>query len=66
MGKSDNWPTSSKKDPTFLQMNCHPDRSEPGFPAPRHSPTCTCAAFVKESRMNFANATNINRKSGGA
>jgi hypothetical protein len=28
--------------------------------------TTTCAAFSKESRMNFANATNINRKSGVA
>jgi hypothetical protein len=45
---------------------CHPDRSEPGFPATRHSPTSTYAAFVKESRMKFANATNLNRKSGVA
>jgi hypothetical protein len=45
---------------------CHPDRSEPGFPATRHSPTSTCAACFKESRMKFANATNINRKSGVA
>jgi hypothetical protein len=26
----------------------------------------TCAAFFKESRMKFANATKLNRKSGGA
>jgi hypothetical protein len=26
----------------------------------------TCAAFVKESRMKFANATKFNRKSGAA
>jgi hypothetical protein len=26
----------------------------------------TCAAFFKESRMEFASATNINRKSGEA
>jgi hypothetical protein len=45
---------------------CHPDRSEPGFPATRHSPTSTCAAFVKESRRKFANATKFNRKSGVA
>jgi hypothetical protein len=45
---------------------CHPDRSEPGFPATQHSPTSTCAAFVKESRMKFANATKFNRKSGEA
>ncbi len=31
----------------FLQQNCHPDRSEPGFPATRHPPTATCAAFRK-------------------
>ena len=46
------------------QQNCHPDRSVPGFPATRHSPASTCAAFSKESRMKFANATNLNRKSG--
>jgi hypothetical protein len=28
--------------------------------------TTACAAFSKESRMKFADATNINRKSGGA
>ena len=28
--------------------------------------TTTCAAFSKESRMKFANATKINRKSGVA
>jgi hypothetical protein len=47
-------------------QNCHPDRSVPGFPATRHSPTATCAAFGKESRMQFANATNLHRKSVGA
>jgi hypothetical protein len=25
-----------------------------------------CAAFIKESRVNFTNATKLNRKSGGA
>jgi hypothetical protein len=45
---------------------CHPDWSEPGFPATRPSPTSTCAAFRKESRMKFANATNLHRKSGVA
>jgi hypothetical protein len=40
--------------------------SVPGFPASRPSPTPTCAAFSKESRMKFANATNLNRKSGAA
>ena|ERR1700733_5432958 len=38
----------------------------PGFPATRHSPTATCAAFSKESRMRFANATKLDRKSGGS
>jgi hypothetical protein len=28
--------------------------------------TTACAAFIKESRMNFANANNLNRKSGRA
>ena len=28
--------------------------------------TATYAAFVKESRMEFASATNLHRKSGGA
>jgi hypothetical protein len=42
------------------------DRSVPGFPATRHSPAATCAAFSKESRMKFDNATNLNRKSGVA
>jgi hypothetical protein len=40
------------------------DRSAPGFPATPRSPTTTCAAFSKESRMKFANATNLDRKSG--
>jgi hypothetical protein len=51
-------------------------------PLPHHSPplfviptriscyaaldTTACAPFFKERRMMFANATNINRKSGGA
>src|SRR5271156_6042392 len=47
-----------------MQQNCHPDRSVPGFPATRHSPASTCAAFSKESRMKFANATNLDGKSG--
>jgi hypothetical protein len=47
-------------------QTCHPDRRVPGFPATRHSPPSTYAAFLKESRMKFANATNINRKSGAA
>ena len=38
----------------------------PGFPATVLSPTSTCAAFSKESRMRLANATKLNRKSGGS
>jgi hypothetical protein len=45
---------------------CNPDRSYPGFPVTPHSPTPACAAFSKESRMEFANATNLDRKSGVA
>jgi hypothetical protein len=40
--------------------------SVPGFPTTRHSPTATCAAFLKESRMKFANAPKVHRKSGAA
>src|ERR1700722_20848018 len=49
-----------------FKQSCHPDRSAPGFPATRHSPAPTCAAFSKESRMKLANATDLNRKSGVA
>jgi hypothetical protein len=52
--------------PTRNSKLCHPDRSVPGFPASRPSPRATCAAFRKESRLMFANATNLDRKSGGA
>jgi len=45
---------------------CHPDRSVPGFPTTRHSPTATYAAFRKESRTKFDDATNLHRKFGGA
>jgi hypothetical protein len=38
----------------------------PGFPAALHSPTPACAAFSKESRMKFADATNLHWKSGVA
>ena len=32
----------------------------------RGSPTSACAAFIKQSRMEFANAHKIHRKSGGS
>jgi hypothetical protein len=71
-GRDDNsvagkWP--QKRSDEWLLMvpqNCHPDRSEPGFPVTRPSSTPTCAAFSKESRMKFAKATNIHRESGVA
>jgi hypothetical protein len=44
---------------------CHPDRSVPGFPATQRW-TWPCAAFCKESRMKFANANNLDKKSGVA
>jgi hypothetical protein len=50
----------------MVPQNCHPDRSVPGFPATRHSPAATCAAFSKESCKKFANATDLNRKCGVA
>jgi hypothetical protein len=49
---------------TLLQKKiCHPDRSVPGFPVTRHSPTATYAAFSEESRLRIANATKFDRKS---
>jgi hypothetical protein len=38
--------------------------SAPGFPA-RYAEAIACAAFIKESRMNFANADQLHRKSSG-
>ena len=43
-----------------------PTGAHPGFPATRHLPAATCAAFSKESRMKLADATKLHRKSGGA
>jgi len=46
----------------MVQKNCHPDRTRISCHA---SPeTAACAAFVTESSMKFANATNLYRKSG--
>jgi hypothetical protein len=45
---------------------CHPHRGEPGFPAAWHSPTSTCAAFSKESRMKFANAPRVRQEIRGS
>src|SRR5258708_30016862 len=42
---------------------CHP---EPDFLPRCAGHGCVCAFPCKERRMKFANATNLNRKSGGA
>jgi len=47
-------------------MNCHPDRSEPGFPATQHWTRKRVRFSFTERRMKFAEATNFHRKSGGA
>jgi hypothetical protein len=42
---------------------CHPDRTRISYHA---APKMTsCAAFIKESRMNFVEPIALNRKSGG-
>jgi hypothetical protein len=38
---------------------------DPDF-LPRAPPTSACAAFVKESRMEFTNAKKVHRKFGGS
>jgi hypothetical protein len=40
-------------------------RGDPDFPYAALN-TTACAAFFKESRMEFANATKLHRKSGGS
>ena len=57
--------TTNPAKATYLQI-CHSDRSVPGFPATRLSLTAACAVFIKESRMKFADSTDIHRKSGVA
>jgi hypothetical protein len=39
------------------KLYCHLDRSASGFPGTLQLETTACAAFSKESRMKFANAT---------
>jgi hypothetical protein len=46
------------------QLSSRPERTRISCHAALE--TTACAAFSKESRMNFTNATNINRKSGVA
>ena len=45
---------------------CHLDRSVPGFPTSLLLATTTSAALCIESRMQIINATDLDRKSGGA
>ncbi len=45
---------------------CHLDRSVPGFPTSLLLATTTSAALRIESRMQIINATDLDRKSGGA
>ncbi len=48
------------------KLTCHPDRSEPGFPAPQHWTRPRVRLSVRERRMKCADATKFNRRSGGA
>ena len=45
---------------------CHPDRSEPGFPATQHETKPRMRLSLKERRMKSANAIKTYRKSGVA
>jgi hypothetical protein len=49
---------------THTKLSSRPERSRISCHAALE--TTTCAAFSKESRMKFANGTDINRKSGVA
>ena len=46
------------------ELSCRPERTRISYYAA--PPTATCAAFRKESRMKFADAINLGRKSGVA
>jgi hypothetical protein len=50
--------------PLSNQLSSRPERTRISYIA--EPPKATYAAFRKESRMKFANATSLNRKSGGA
>jgi hypothetical protein len=56
-----------KKPFLVIPINCHPVEAYPDFlpRCPGHD-TPAYAAFIKESRNKFTNATNLNRKSGVA
>jgi hypothetical protein len=47
-----------------IDLSSRPERTRISCPAAPD--TTTCAAFIKESRMKLASATNLNRKSGVA
>jgi len=49
-----------------LAFPCHPDRSEPEFPASLHWTGPRVRLSLKERRMMFDNATNFYRKFGVA
>jgi hypothetical protein len=51
---------------TEAMVGASPHRFRPTYPDFLHGapPTPACAAFIKESRMKFANAIRLNRKSG--
>jgi hypothetical protein len=53
------------KHPNPKQM-CHPDRSEPGFPATLRWKAPRVRLSVRERRMKCINATKFHRKPGGA
>ena len=54
-------------DEVLNQSNlCHPDRSVPRISYCAALTVASYAAFRKESRMKFANATKLDRKSGGS
>jgi hypothetical protein len=49
-----------------LPFPCHPDRSEPGFPATQCYTRPRVRLSLKERRMRSANAIKVHRKSGEA
>jgi hypothetical protein len=52
--------------PYHNPLLCHPDRSEPGFPATQRETKPRMRLSLKERRMKSANAIKTYRKSGVA
>src|ERR1700730_2812149 len=52
--------------PTFAQAYVGRKRRATRISCHGAPPTSACAAFIKESRMDFANANKVYRKSGGS